>query len=93
MAHRFGGSNAQRDLIHLTLTEAAIRAGDGRLADAVSNERLAAKPTSPFNWAQAAAARRLAGDVSGARAAFLRSRAVLNGILGESPLAAHAAAA
>lgn len=93
VAHRFGGSNAQRDLIHLTLAEAAIRGGAGRLADAVSNERLAAKPTSPFNWAQAAAARRLAGDTAGARAAFLKSGAVLNAILGEAPRAAHAAAA
>jgi hypothetical protein len=93
VAHRFGGSNAQRDLIHLTLAEAAIRAGAGRLADAVTAERIAAKPTSPFNWAQASAARRLAGDTAGARAAFLKSGAVLNAILGEAPLAAHAAAA
>ena len=93
VAHRFGGSNAQRDLIHLTLQEAAIRAGDGALADAVSNERLISKPTSPFNWAHAAAARRLAGNTAGARAAFLKSGAVLNGILGEPPVAAHAAAA
>jgi tetratricopeptide (TPR) repeat protein len=36
---RFGGSHAQRDLIDLTLIEAADRAGDRLLADALRRER------------------------------------------------------
>ncbi|MCW5666113.1 MAG: tetratricopeptide repeat protein [Piscinibacter sp.] len=39
VAHRFGGSHAQRDLIDLTLIEAARRGGDAALADALQRER------------------------------------------------------
>ena len=42
-AHRFGGSHAQRDLIDLTLIEAAERGGEHDLADALRAER--AQPT------------------------------------------------
>ncbi len=38
-AHRFGGSHAQRDLIDLTLIEAAERGSQQALADALRNER------------------------------------------------------
>jgi hypothetical protein len=38
-AQRFGGSHAQRDLIDLTLIEAARRAGQDALADALQRER------------------------------------------------------
>jgi pimeloyl-ACP methyl ester carboxylesterase len=38
-AHRFGGSHAQRDLIDLTLIEAAERAGQRGLAGALRHER------------------------------------------------------
>jgi tetratricopeptide (TPR) repeat protein len=38
-AHRFGGSHAQRDLIDLTLIEAAERGGEHDLADALRRER------------------------------------------------------
>ncbi len=48
-AHLFGGSHAQRDVIHQTLAEAALRAGDGALAAALAAERLDLKPRSPFN--------------------------------------------
>lgn len=47
-ASAFGGSNAQRDLLDLTLIEAAMRSGDARAATALANERKAAKPGSPF---------------------------------------------
>jgi hypothetical protein len=40
-AHRFGGSHAQRDLIDLTLIEAAARDGQNLLADALRRERAA----------------------------------------------------
>lgn len=46
---RIGGSNAQRDIVDWTLTEAALR---GRLRDvalALSNERLGARPRSTVN--------------------------------------------
>lgn len=45
----FGGSHAQRDIVHRTLIEAALRAGNGPLARALVNERLALKPDCPFN--------------------------------------------
>jgi tetratricopeptide (TPR) repeat protein len=48
IAHRFGGSHAQRDLIDLTLIEAALRSHQENLAAALSAERIAAKPTSPL---------------------------------------------
>jgi tetratricopeptide (TPR) repeat protein len=47
-AGAFGGSNAQRDVLNLTLLESAIRAGNMSAAAALINERQAAKPESPF---------------------------------------------
>ena len=41
-AHRFGGSHAQRDVLDLTLIEAARRAGQERLVHALGAERSAA---------------------------------------------------
>lgn len=49
IAHRFGGSHAQRDVIELTLIEAALRAGDVRLAAALTAERAEARPQSPLS--------------------------------------------
>jgi tetratricopeptide (TPR) repeat protein len=49
IAYRFGGSHAQRDVIDLTLIEAAFRAGDTALASALSAERAAARPDSPLS--------------------------------------------
>ena len=40
-AYRFGGSHAQRDVIDLTLIEAAARDGQTLLADALKRERAA----------------------------------------------------
>lgn len=48
-AQRFGGSHAQRDLLDLTLLEAAIRAGQHPLAAALAAERAAQRPASPLN--------------------------------------------
>jgi hypothetical protein len=50
IAHRCGGSLAQCDLIHLTFTEAALRARKSRLARALVAERAAKKPASRLNW-------------------------------------------
>ncbi|MER8518984.1 tetratricopeptide repeat protein [Mesorhizobium sp. M0643] len=49
IAHRFGGSHAQRDVIDLTLIEAALRSGDGALARALAAERALARPNSPLS--------------------------------------------
>ena len=49
IAHRFGGSHAQRDVIDLTLMEAAIRAGNSDVAGALAGRRLAARPSSPLS--------------------------------------------
>ena len=49
IVQRFGGSHAQRDLVHLTLVEAALRAKRFSLARALSAERLDRKPESPHN--------------------------------------------
>ena len=48
VAHRFGGSHAQRDLLDQTLIEASRRAGFDALATALINERIALRPRSPF---------------------------------------------
>lgn len=47
-AHRFGGSHAQRDLLDLTLIEAALRSGHRSLAQALAAERAAVRPASPL---------------------------------------------
>ncbi len=70
IAHRFGGSHAQRDLIHLTLVEAALRARHGRLARALIAERTQLKPSSPFNWQLTARSMDLNGDSAGAARAL-----------------------
>lgn len=44
IAHRFGGSHAQRDLVTLTLIEAALRAGQSSRARHYIAERLVHKP-------------------------------------------------
>jgi hypothetical protein len=49
VAHRFGGSHAQRDVIDLTLIEAALRSGQGALARALVAERAAVRPESPLS--------------------------------------------
>jgi hypothetical protein len=51
VAYRFGGSHAQRDVLALTLVEAALRGGQARLARALAAERMNVKPSSPFNRA------------------------------------------
>jgi hypothetical protein len=59
-ARDFGGSNAQRDVLSLTLLEAALRGKDSSLAHVLAGERLAAKPDSPLAqelWARAGGGR------------------------------------
>ncbi|TGQ06842.1 tetratricopeptide repeat protein [Mesorhizobium sp. M2E.F.Ca.ET.219.01.1.1] len=49
IAHRFGGSHAQRDVIDLTLIEASLRAANTALARALTAERQLARPDSPLS--------------------------------------------
>jgi hypothetical protein len=62
VAIRFGGSHAQRDLLNLTLIEAAFRSGQARIARALAAERTHLKPSSPFNWRLTARAQAALGD-------------------------------
>jgi hypothetical protein len=62
IAQRFGGSHAQRDLLALTLLEAALRGGQHSLAGALAAARVEAKPASPL-------ARHFAGRVEALRRA------------------------
>jgi hypothetical protein len=49
IAHRFGGSHAQRDLLDLTLIEAAFRARETPLAKALAAERREGRHESPLS--------------------------------------------
>ena len=69
IAHRFGGSHAQRDVIDLTLIEAALRSGKAALASALVAERATARPDKP-----AVAAFRQARRGHGGLAFLLRLR-------------------
>jgi tetratricopeptide (TPR) repeat protein len=73
IAHRFGGSHAQRDLLHLTLTEAALRAGRLTLARALLAERTSLKPMSIANWQWTTRALKVLGDNEGVERAARRS--------------------
>lgn len=70
IASRFGGSNAQRDLIHLTLVESALRSDQARLARALIAERTQLKPSSPANWQLTARVMELGGDFGAAARAM-----------------------
>ena len=59
LASRFGGSHAQRDVLELTLIEAAIRAGARDLAGLLAAEREAARAHSPLTGLFAARAAKL----------------------------------
>jgi tetratricopeptide (TPR) repeat protein len=48
IANRFGGSNAQRDILSQTLIESALRSGQRGLATNLVNERSVHKPFSPL---------------------------------------------
>ena len=67
VAQRFGGSHAQRDVLTLTLIEAARRSGQLRLAAHIANERLVHKPASA--WGRRIAQRIAASAEPAAQAA------------------------
>jgi tetratricopeptide (TPR) repeat protein len=49
IAHRFGGSHAQRDILTQTLIESAIRDGNSSLASCLVGERMVHKPLTPLS--------------------------------------------
>ena len=49
-AVRFGGSHAQRDVLTLTLIEAALRAGQPSVARHLVSERTVSRPGSALGW-------------------------------------------
>lgn len=65
IANRFGGSNAQRDLLHLTMVESALRGGKLKLARALIAERTLLKASSQFNQQLRARVYDSLGDVTG----------------------------
>jgi hypothetical protein len=78
IAMRFGGSNAQRDVLSLTLLEAALGARSATVARGLASERTRLRPTNPRGWTHAARALDLAGDevqAASARAQAARLRA------------------
>ena len=70
----FGGSYAQRDVISLTLIEAALRAKRYKLAHALLAERTALKPTSPLAWKSMGRALDGLNDVGGAQSAWTKAQ-------------------
>jgi tetratricopeptide (TPR) repeat protein len=90
VASRFGGSHAQRDIIHLTLIEAALRGGRLALARALLAERTSLKPESPFNWASTVRALRMLGDQDGAEDAVKSSISARATAIAAMPLASAA---
>ncbi len=61
IAHRFGGSHAQRDLIVRTLTDAAIGTGRLDLARALLAERLSMRPSSVYGLGRLSEILRITG--------------------------------
>jgi hypothetical protein len=57
--YRLGGSRAQRDLFEQLLIDAALKAGEAKLAQALLSERRLLRPDNPWNERMTAAAERL----------------------------------
>ena len=73
---KLGGSHAQRDVVNLTLIEAALRCGRFKLARALLSERTELKPTSPQNWLMSARAFDGCGDTRRGDAARARAQSL-----------------
>jgi hypothetical protein len=70
--HEFGGSHAQRDAVQRTLLEAALRAGQDDLANALLSERLANRERSTYAWHKRALLLSRTGPAAAAAAAAAR---------------------
>lgn len=90
-AHRCGGSLAQCDVVHLTCTEAALRAQRARLARALVAERAARRPGSVINQGLLARVQAL-GDGSGNDQAPRRTPPVALPSLAPWQIGAHGSA-
>jgi tetratricopeptide (TPR) repeat protein len=84
VASRFGGSHAQRDVLSLTLIEAALRGGRSRLARELAAERTDLKPSSPFNWLLTSRSLDGMGDKVGAEKARVVAQASRRAALQEA---------
>ena len=71
--HHFGGSHAQRDALHRTLLESALRAGRYELARALTSDRLGLRESSVYSWNQRARVLQGLGDELAATAAEQRA--------------------
>jgi tetratricopeptide (TPR) repeat protein len=74
-----GGSHAQRDVFAQLLIEAAIGAGNFKLARALLAERAALKPSSAGTWRKAARVHEALGDLHAAAEASRRFDEVMMG--------------
>jgi tetratricopeptide (TPR) repeat protein len=72
-----GGSNAQRDVFAQTVIDCALRAKDYNQARALSAERVANLPGSPWAWKQYAVALNACGAVEAANIAQAKATALL----------------
>lgn len=63
---RIGGSHAQRDVFSRMIIDAALQAGQSRLARALLAERTALNPNNVWGWRRTADAMMQLGDASGA---------------------------
>jgi tetratricopeptide (TPR) repeat protein len=70
-----GGSHAQRDLFHMVLIDAALKAGRLPLARILLSERTGDKPNSRWTWQRYAEALERLGE--GGQAAAARARAAM----------------
>ncbi len=76
--HEFGGSHAQRDVVLMTLVEAALRANDKR-AKEILNERFEVKARSPYNLLkQATLLEQLGEDITQAKEKATLERAFIS---------------
>jgi tetratricopeptide (TPR) repeat protein len=75
--HKTGGSHAQRDVVALTLIEAALRAERHELARSLLDERTRARPTSPGSWRAYARALEATKDAAAAEQARAKAESLL----------------
>jgi hypothetical protein len=71
--HRFGGSHAQRDVLHRTLVESALRSGRLAFADELIAERLEQREASVYGWTRRQWLLAEVGDLAEAEAARVQA--------------------
>jgi hypothetical protein len=76
--YRCGGSHAQRDVIHQTLLEAAIRGGWRKEAEGLLAERIAVRPGSPLNWVKRGQLAEAADEQEAAQSYLSRARDLIS---------------